>query len=423
MEGTSQNVIKIAALCGMIWFACIIDACYTWFLPWMIRYLISAPLVIYSTILLKKEDRLVISKQRRIIFILLLVLILFLIVTKARLFEAPLCYGPLACVILWDEQTLLKFYTYFKKFVILYAVISIFVEILVLTDSWHYLPYVDLPPQDTVQENLDVTNHVFGLFVIPQYGFDVGAFYRAMGPLREGGHFSIFIGFVYFVEKCVYDKRNILLIVAGLLTLSPNFVFYFLLAEGYVAIKKKRIIKSLVQSVCFVALIAAILLYSPDFIQDAIVKIVLERSLQENVENMGSNGFMALIEGRTDMGGEQMYSNFVNRAGLVSKMVGMSYTKVDFVLSDFRTLICHYGYLGFTLFVGITYAVACLSRNKFYGMLAFLLGAYVMISRAWMFDQSYIWMMMFFASIVFCYESNRRMGDENEVSKSVVEIK
>lgn len=415
MEGTSQNVIKIAALCGMIWFACIIDACYTWFLPWIIRYLIGAPLVIYSTILLKKENRLVVAKQRRVIFLLLFVLILFLIVTKARLLEAPLCYSPFACILLWDEKTLMKMYSYLKRFVVFYAIVSVFVEILVLTDTWHSLPYLDFPPQDAVQENFDTVNHVFGFFVIPQYGCNEMSFYRAMGPLREGGHFSIFIGFVYFVEKCVYDKRNILLIVAGLLTLSPNFVFYFLLAEGYVAIKKKRIIKSLVQSVCFVALIAAIFLYSPDSIHDSIVQIVLERSLQENVENMGSNGFMALIEGRTDIGGEQIYSNFMNKTGLVSKMVGMSYAKVDFVLSDFRTLICHYGYLGFALFVGITYAIACLSRNKFYGMLTFLLGAYVMISRAWMFEQAYIWMMMFLASIVFYYECKKSLFIENRV--------
>lgn len=415
MEGTSQNVIKIAALCGMIWFACIIDACYTWILPWIIRYLIGAPLVIYSTILLKKENRLVVTKQRRVIFLLLFVLILFLIVTKARLLEAPLCYSPFACILLWDEKTLMKMYSYLKRFVVFYAIVSVFVEILVLTDTWHSLPYLDFPPQDAVQENFDTVNHVFGFFVIPQYGGYEMSFYRAMGPLREGGHFSIFIGFVYFVEKCVYDKRNILLIVAGLLTLSPNFVFYFLLAEGYVAIKKKRIIKSLVQSVCFVALIAAIFLYSPDSIHDSIVQIVLERSLQENVENMGSNGFMALIEGRTDIGGEQMYSNFANRTGLVSKMVGMSYTKQDFVLSDFRVLICHYGYLGFALFVGITYAIACLSRNKFYGVLVFLLGAYVMISRAWMFDQAYIWMMMFLASIVFYYECKKSLFIENRV--------
>ena len=308
----------------------------------------------------------------------------------------------------------MKMYSYFKRFVVFYAIVSILVEILVLTDTWHYLPYTDFPPQDIVQENLDTVNHVFGMFVIPQYGSEM-SFYRAMGPLREGGHFSIFLGFVYFIEKCVYDKRNIWLIVAGLLTLSPNFVFYFLLAEGYIALKKKRIIKFCVQSVCFVAIIAAVIFYSPASIQDAIVQIVLERSLQENVENMGSSGLMALIEGRTDLAGEQLYTNFVNRAGMVSKLIGISYPKTDFVLSDFRTLICHYGYIGFALFVGITYATACLSKSLFYRMLVFLLGVYVMISRAWMFEQAYIWMMMFFASVVFCYECNKSLFDENRV--------
>ena len=401
---STQKVEKLAALCALIWFVFIIDACFTWFLSWHVRYAIGFPLVLYSTIVLKREQRLVLTKQRRIC-VLLLVLLIILQTIDYR-YTALLCYGPLALILLWDEQVLLKLYNYIKRFIVFYAVVSIIVVVLVLTDTWSFLPHIELPPQDIVQENLNTTNHFFGLFVIPQYGYEM-SFYRAMGPLREGGHFSIFLGFIYFIERCVGHRRNIWIIIAGLLTLSPNFVFFYITAEGYVALSRKKAIRFLLQTVGFVAVIVAAVWFSPDSIKEELVKIVLERSLQENVGNMDSNGFMALLEGRTDLGGELIYAKFVKRAGLITKLKGMSVVDGDFVLSDFRLLIILYGYIGMLLFLGISYVIGKMSQNIFYGICVFILGIFVMISRAWMLQQAYVWTMMFMASIVFCYGNTK----------------
>lgn len=402
-----QSVEIVAALCGIIWFVWIIDACFTWFFSWSVRYVIGSLFVLFATVQLKGKGRLVLTKQRRLCF--LLILILILLQTVNYRFIALLCYGPLALILLWDDQTLLRLYKYLKRFIVFYAIVSVFVEFLVLTDTWRLLPHIELPPQDIVQENLNTTNLFFGLFVIPQYGSEI-FYYRAMGPLREGGHFSIFLGIIYFIERCVHHKGNIWIFAAGLLTLSPNFVFFFLIAEGYLALAERRIAKFMLQTVGIVMFITVAIWFSPNSIKDAIVQVVLERSLQENVGNMESGGFMALLEGRTDIGGEQMYEKFVNRAGSISKLKGLSKVDEDIVLSDFRLLIIHYGYLGMMLFVIISYYIGQMSRKLFYGLCVSALGLYVMISRAWMFQQGYIWLMMVLASITF-YCKNAHYSD------------
>ena len=399
MKYSTEDPERIAALCGMIWFVCIMDACFTWMLPWTMRYIIGAPFVVYSTILLNQSHKLNVTKEKRQAIFLLILLVL--LQTLDYRFNAILCYGPLALILLWDEQTLLRLYFHFKRFIVFYAFISIFVEVLVMTDTWRYLPYIDLPPQDVVQENNNAVNHFFGLFVIPEYGTSFLSFYRAMGPLREGGHFAIFLGYVYFVEKCVFGRRHYLIILSGLLTISPNFVIFYLLSEGYVALSHKKVFKFATQIVVLVLSVVLVVLLLPAFLQEALLQVVLERSFIESSENIQSDGLMAIFTDRTDPGGEQMYERFVKRSGLIYKLKGISIEKDDFVLSDFRTLLIHYGYIGMILFVGITYYISRMCKNRFYGLCLFLTGVVVMMFRGWMLIQSYIWVMMMLASVAY----------------------
>lgn len=405
MSSNIQKTEKIAALCGMIWFATIIDACYTWFLPWFYRYLVGTPFVVYATLLLKQNSSLVLSVQRRRLFILFFIFFLFVLITHISPFYFiyySLLYLPIFCLVFWPIGVLGKLYKYLRKFVVFYAVVSIFVEILVLSGIYTKLPCIMLPPYDTVQELLGINNRFYGLFVIPESMYDsVLTFYRAMGPLREGGHFSIFLGFIYFVETAVFDKRNIWIIVAGILTLSPNFVFFLFITEGYVGIVRKRVVKTLIGLVCFVVIVLGVVWFSPSFIQDEIIRVVLERNLQENIENVDTFGYMELLDGRTNVEGLQMWNQFVKRADSFSKMLGMSNSDLveDFVLSDFRCLIFRYGYIGFLFIIICSMGVSFLGKNGFYGICVLLLGIWVMISRAWMFQQLYVWTMMLLAVV------------------------
>lgn len=393
----SDSVEKIGALCGMIWFVCIIDACFTWFLPWNIRKVFGAVFVLYATFLLNRNGRLETCEERIRLVGILLIFVLFFVVVKFYYLLTPATFIPFICMVLWDSHTLMRLYTYLKKFVVFYTILSLCVEILVVSGLWTYLPYIDLPPQDYVQESSDIVNHFYGLFVIPEERESLSffTFYRVMGPLREGGHFSIFIGFIYFAEKAIYNKRNYWLLIGGLLTLSPNFVAFFLVTEGYCAIIKKRLLRFFFLIPVFALLVVLLVLYSPQFVQDEIIRIVLERNLERNVQSAESEGFMALLEGRTNFIGYEMYRSFEKSEDALVKLFGMTATKEGYILSDFRYLIYRYGYVGFLLHVCCSLKIAYMGNGKLFGFCLFLLAIYVIISRAWMFDQPYIWVMMF----------------------------
>ena len=396
----TYSVEKIAALCGMVWFVCIIDACFTWFWPWNIRKVFGAVFVIYATLLLNKNGRLDTSEKKLRLIGFLLIFIFFLVVIKFYYLVAPATFIPLICLVLWDTQTLSRVYTYLKRFVVFYTILSLCVEILVISGLWTFLPNIVLPPQDFVQENVGVINHFYGLFVIPEESESLSffTFYRIMGPLREGGHFSIFIGFIYFAEKTIYDKRNYWLLIGGLLTLSPNFIAFFLVTEAYCAIIKKRIIKFVFLIPVFALLVVLLVLYSPQFIQDEIIRIVLERNLERNIQSAESEGFMALLEGRTNFIGYEMYRSFEKSEDVFIKLFGMTAVKEGYVMSDFRYLIFLYGYVGFLLYVLCSFKIAFIGVGKLFCFCLFLLAIYVIISRAWMFEQPYIWVMMFLAA-------------------------
>lgn len=390
------NVERIAALCGIIWFACTIDACYTWFFPWEIRSTVGFLFVFYATILLYNRGSLVFDRHRIRLVWLLLALVFLMVIIKMD-FLSPMIYLPLACLAFWNRQILLRLYDYFKRFIVFYAILSIVVEIFVVTGVWTIFPHIDLPPQDFVQINHDTINHFYGLFVIPDDSLPI-TFWRAMGPLREGGHFSLFLGFAYFVEKVVFHKRNIWLLICGFLTLSPNFLFFLLVTEGYYAIKYRQIYKFTFFVFLLVVFLGVVFLYSPQFIQDEIVRVILERSLEENLNDAESDGFMALLEGRTNNLGQQMFNDFMKSENMFTKLFGLDKIRDGFVLSDYRILLYRFGYIGFSIYVLCTAMIAYSVKGKFFCSCLFLLALYVMISRAWMFDQAYIWAMMLLAA-------------------------
>ena len=399
MGTKTRSVNDIAAWCGIIWFVLIIDACFTWFLSYAIRDFIGSFFIFYSTFLIYRKHQLVVSKHRLHLFLFIFILFFFMLFFHGAYISGPFTFLPLMCIVLWNMDVLFKMYQLFRNFIIFYAILSIIVELFVLSGIWTSLPHIVMPAQDTVQESFDTVNYVYGVFCIPVDNIPI-SFYRACGPLREGGHFSVFLGFLYFVEKIVYSRRNIWLIVCGFLTLSPNFVLFLLVTEGYYAIINKKIMKTVAGLFfVFIAVIMAFVL-SPQNIKDEIIRIVIERTLEDTMNNAQYDGFMALLDGRTNTQGLLMYEQFSKNASFYEHLFGYNYAKLslDFVLSDIRYLIVRYGYVGISLFLICTYFFSVGSKTFLYGLALFLLAFGVMLQRAWMFEQVYIWVMMFLAT-------------------------
>lgn len=393
MNVIKNNTDKIAAISGMIWFVLTIDACFTWYLPVILRNLIGAIFVLLATTKLSGENGISLSKNRKTLFITVCMMMLFMVLRFSV--SKVLIYVPLLCVIIWRQSALLKMYSYFRLFVLFYAIVSIVVEVLVITKLWVRLPTLTVfPPQNNVQEALGYNNYFYGFFSIPAVNKSL-TFYRACGPLMEGGHFIFFIGFVYFTEMAIYGKRNLWLLICGILTLSPNCLIFFLITEMYCSFKQKKYLKSIIGIVCIPVVAIILLFLSPQFIKDEVNRIVLERSLENSIDNMESDGLMALLDGRA--GGIyslMMYQQFL-KSSFFEKFFGYGATKdLSGHMSDYRFLLMFCGYFGTFLIIVCTYCFSFVKKNRVFGFCLFLFAMALFVQRAWMFMQVYIWVMM-----------------------------
>lgn len=392
VESDSDRIDHICAVCGMIWLMSIMDCCFTWFFPWEVRYVIGSLFVFYATFVLSKDNGVNSSKQGRTLSLILSVLVFYMVVREFQVLYLPFKFGPLFCILLWRSSALLKFYEAFRKFIIFYAVLSVLVEVLVLSKAIVHLPYMILPPQDNVQEALEYVNYFFGIFSIQ--ATDLGlSFYRASGPLREGGHFALFIGFVYFADKVFFNKRNFWVILCGVLTLSPNFLIAIFITEGFLAIKKRKFIKPILSLFFFVFVVILAFLASPQSIKDEIIGVILERTLESSIENMGNDGLMALIDGRAGAFGVSDYDAFLKK-DLYTRLMGTRLPELN-VMSDYRCLIMLFGYIGTTLILICIVAFSIGRERNVLGLGLFALGMLIFIHRAWMYQNVYHWAIMF----------------------------
>lgn len=387
----TAKIDKTAAICGMIWFVLIIDACFTWFMPETLRDFMGTMSVLLATVILIPNNGIVIKRNTIIVLASLSVIMLYMVLVKFIVFSF-FVFFPLTCFVCWRQSALAQMYVYFRNFVVFYAIVSIIAELFVVSHLWVSIPHSVLPPQDFVQENLGYDNYFYGLFCIPAPDTSIN-FYRACGPLREGGHWIFFLGFVYFVEKAIYNKRNIWLMICGLLTLSPNFVALFILTEIYTAITQKKILKPIITMFGGIFLILFIFVLLPQTIKDSIIQIIYERLLESSIENVDSEGIMAILDGRTVPDGLLAYDRFVSSPSSI-KMFGFQSFKENEVLSDFRYYLMLYGYIGTILSLWCTYLFSLGKERGIYGLSILIIALLCFAQRAWMFNHVYVWVMM-----------------------------
>lgn len=386
---------KFAAFCGMIWFIFIIDACFTWFFTWGTRYFIGAPFMFVATIALYGNYGLTVSKQRISLFLSILVLAAFIFLVKRQFVIAIIRYTPMMCIVFWRSSALHKMYVYLRNFIVFYAILSIFVEFLVISRLWRFLPHMILPPVDEVQRVLGYVNYFYGLFSIQSVDYNL-PFFRTCGPGREGGHWAIYLGFLYFSEKAIYNKRNRWVIICGILTLSPNFPFAFVITEGYCAIIQRTITKTLTIILGSTMFVMALFFLTPKNIQDEVIRVIFERSLDKSIENMGAEGTIALINGRAGDRG-LVYFNYFMKNDMYTILTGGKFPE-DSTMSDYRRLIITYGYIGTFLILWCIIQFSLLRNKNLFGVCLLLLGLLVFIHRSWMYFQCYWWIVMLLIS-------------------------
>lgn len=345
-----------------------------------------------ATIALNGNNGLSFSKQRISMFLSILILAVYFFIIKKQYVTASIRYTPMMCIVFWRSSALMKMYSYLKKFIIFYAILSIVVELLVISRIWRVLPHMIFPPQDEVQRQLGYVNYFYGLFNIQSVDYSL-PFYRTCGPGREGGHWAIYLGFLYFSEKAIYNKRNIWVIISGILTLSPNFPLAFLITEGYSGIKQRKIEKSLAIFMGFILLIMTLFTFSPKKIQEEVVRVVFERSLDRSLESLGTEGLIAIINERTGQGQGILYFDNFMKNDTYTILTGGKVPK-DNTMSDYRMLIMHTGFIGTCLILWCTFVFSLKTDKSLFGLCLLTMGLTVFAHRSWMYFNCYWWTMM-----------------------------
>ena len=132
---------------------------------------------------------------------------------------------------------------------------------------------------------------------------------------------------------------------------------------------------------------------SPQNIKDEIIRIIYERMLEESIENMGSDGIMAILDGRVGDTGIAIYHNFLN-SSFTEKLIGVNNFDENDLMSDYRWMLMYCGYLGTALMLWCMYKFSFAQVRNLFGLCVFIIAFAAFIQRAWMFMQVYIWVMM-----------------------------
>lgn len=180
--------------------------------------------------------------------------------------------------------------------------------------------------------------------------------------------------------------------VCGILTLSPNILFAFLITESYCGIKSRRIEKSIAIILSVIVLAIASFTLAPKQIKDEIVRVIFERTLDKSIESVGAEGLDAIIDGRTGDRGLVYYDYFL-KSGTYTVLTGGKFPK-DSTMSDYRMLIMLFGFIGTFIILWVIIHFSLFRKRDLFGMCLLLFGLLVLVHRSWMFINCYLWTVM-----------------------------
>lgn len=304
---------------------------------------------------------------------------------------------PVIMLILWPEKLHYNIYELFRKCVLFFAAGSIIVDLLYLLGLIGYVPYFDLEAQSSLHERSGIFYRIY-ICIVTNYPI----FYvipRACGFLQEPGHFAVVLGYIYITDSFIQKKRNLLLIVCGLLTFSSNFILMFVIAEVYNLVNIRKIGKIIVGVIVFLFVVIFVSRSLNDSVKEKVMFLSYGRNLESVFDAFSSSRSLdeALNE-RINKSGEMAWSK-INESNIWTGLFGEM--DEDVILSDYRGAILRYGLIGLFLMVLTFFIIPIkLPIKQHLQLLLFLI--LVMLHRSWMFFSPYLYYMMFLSSMSYC---------------------
>lgn len=318
----------------------------------------------------------------------------------------------------WPYVSLERTYELFKKILVFFCIGSSIISILGALNLLQYIPHFTLPPQSNLHERLGIVYYVYGCFVTIYNGSTFLP--RACGFLQEPGHFSVIVGLVYMIERCLHHKRNLFIIIGGLFTFSFNFILMFFVSEVFMASNVRqfgKLLKWLLMVVVGIYIIYTIL---PENVKDQVYYLLWERNLEEvyGAFEESTSIEMSLDERANEMGLSEYY-----RLTEDEKLYGIGSLEENSMLSDYRGMVVSRGFIGLFFSICSSLAIVFLAprwRQRFVLLFGLVL---VYMHRAWMLGNIYLYFIVFLAvSLLRLHCEDDIVNEEEEESHSLFTI-
>lgn len=392
IKNRKWDIYTFSSISGAFWLFLCLDPFILWLFPQSPIYFLALVLVAFSTLQFYSNKVLQISYYRIFLALAILGLSLYLLLrsyTLGVIFQ----FIPFLLIVFWNNKALSGVYKYFRYVIMFFAALAIINSLLLLAGIT--LPYMLIPARSAAHNLSDISLRLHGL-VVTNYQMlkDVNdSFVRACGPLQEGGHFGIILGFILLIDVFIGQRINWILLIAGLFTFSPAFIILLLLRFAYTILNSDRKLNK----IAFVVLVFFLVLTSfflfPDRLQKDISYSIYERNLERVIHSAEEQGLMQALSERTSLEGENLYKQFL-KADALTTSFGIGKMDKDIVLSDFRYNIVRLGYVGFFLII-ILGALSVKSKKKSISFILSISFLLVLVHRAWMLESTYIFYLCF----------------------------
>ena len=345
--------------------------------------------VVLSTFYLKAQLR--VTNKNLILFLVTLVLYIWVSYKKCHnisIFAAYFTnYTPLFLLYFWPKNELFRSYLRFRKFIVFICACASVISILILLGQASWLPYFIMPPQSGLHEGLGYVYYVYG-FIVTINDPNHSQVFRACGILQEPGHFSIFLGFIYMIDRFIKQKVNWWVIICGILTFSGNFLLFVLFTEIKVIIdtflSHELNINKYIKFLKYVTIIGSVsfilFVLMPRTVSDQIYYTFYERNLEKVFNAYQESGSLeGALDERVNDYGEFEYEHATTEEIIWGKVR----RDAEVVLSDYRGLILNIGIIGLLMITILTFII--IRRCSIGVKIAVALSVFlIVLHRSWM---------------------------------------
>lgn len=393
---------KLASWLACLWLIISMSPFFIWGRYENYFTLFAAVGVIYATALVGirfSQEKL---KRWGWLLLLLTMLIAWTVYDKTFLFifRKILIWFPFYLIILWPEKNIRNTYFLFRKIIVFFAIGSSIVSILGAVGLLSFFPSFTMQGRSELHQRLDMYYRIYGCFVT--LGGVDSLIPRACGFLQEPGHFSIVLGFVYLIDRFLDQKRNLWIILCGLLTFSMNFVIIALVSELLQVNNVGRSFGFIFKMLLIVIVLGVVYALLPGTLQHSVSYLFFERNFSEVFDLFQETGSVTeALNARINQTGELEYASLTSK----ELLVGKRFFDSDMILSDYRGIIYTFGYIGLTLSILTLLSIVFNAKTWRFRLALSVAFVLVFLHRSWMFNSPYLYFLSFLGITILLDDS------------------